>query len=451
MNHEIQWHNVRINVGLTRTIHLYLLLAVSLIGAAIRLPQLGHHSLWLDEVQIYWFAQGKLSTILEQNATYNSAPPLFVLLISFIDNFGSSEIYLRIIPVLFGILGIPAIWFLANQFVGKNIALFISLLVAISPTMVTYSQEVREYSLTFFLATCMLFCFVTFLKQPRRIHQTALATIIGFAILTQYGLAILILALNLIFGIYLIRGKLNSSQVQTWAMVQFLGLFISLFVYFTSLEKQLSHGSFASNTYLATAYWDGSLESLRHLIIWQSLRSIEFVYPVLPLFSLLVIWGIVISIRRHQWLVIQSFVAPFIVTICFAILGVFPHSGTRQTLFLSPMIFVMMGIGLESIVNISGGRLLKLTKKFTLTVIIITLTLIGLINTIQTTYNSGAENMRPIVPIFENLWEKRDSIYLGCAAEPAYRYYFPETGLPTFVSLEENYPNENLYQAVEPF
>src|SRR5688572_3731497 len=68
-------------VGTVHCRRIEILTIIVVLGAVLRLTSLGHRSLWLDEAALFWLAQGTASDVIRANATGNSAPPLFALLI----------------------------------------------------------------------------------------------------------------------------------------------------------------------------------------------------------------------------------------------------------------------------------------------------------------------------------------------------------------------------------
>jgi len=125
---------------------------ITLGGALLRVFDLGDKSLWLDEAVMFRIADGNLGHVLAENVLRNSAPPLFAVLLAGVARLGSSEAALRSLACLAGITTIPAIYLLCRRWVAAPWALFGAFLVALSPTQIAYSQQVREYSLTVLLA-----------------------------------------------------------------------------------------------------------------------------------------------------------------------------------------------------------------------------------------------------------------------------------------------------------
>jgi len=64
-----------------------------------------------------------------------------------LDEFG-----LRLLPALFGVLAVPAVYLIGRRLVGSRAALCAGLLVTVSPLQVMYSQLARYWSLVFLLS-----------------------------------------------------------------------------------------------------------------------------------------------------------------------------------------------------------------------------------------------------------------------------------------------------------
>lgn len=62
------------------------------------------------------------------------------------------ELGLRILPAFFGVLAVPALYFITRRLVGTRAALFTALLVAVNPMHVHQSQYARYWSLVFLLS-----------------------------------------------------------------------------------------------------------------------------------------------------------------------------------------------------------------------------------------------------------------------------------------------------------
>ena len=123
-----------------------IVLAATLVAAALRLFRLGHQSLWIDEV-FTWMAAGAgghfgMRDLLENvhGALYAYALHLWMGLA------GQSEWALRFPSALAGVLTVPAMAWLARRWVGRDAVAPAAWLAAGSPFLIWYAQETRGYA-----------------------------------------------------------------------------------------------------------------------------------------------------------------------------------------------------------------------------------------------------------------------------------------------------------------
>lgn len=132
------------------------ILILSLVLRLVRLNQ----SFWLDEgaqvlmssksLAFQWF--GRINDF---------QPPLFYLLTHFWLKIGHSEVFLRILPVLFGILTIYFTFLIGKRLKDERLGLFTALILSTSAYHVYYSQEMRMYSLFGLLITASFYSLIT--------------------------------------------------------------------------------------------------------------------------------------------------------------------------------------------------------------------------------------------------------------------------------------------------
>jgi hypothetical protein len=120
-------------------------LALSLLGAALRLHHLGHQEIWLDEtLQLRMATAQRLGEALR----LEYSPPLgYLLWRGWVGLFGESELALRSLAALFGILFVPAAIAAGRAILSPAAGLWAGAVAATSPLHVYYSQEARVYSL----------------------------------------------------------------------------------------------------------------------------------------------------------------------------------------------------------------------------------------------------------------------------------------------------------------
>ena len=163
----------------------YLLVFILVLGIGLRLVNL-NQSLWLDE------ASQALMSIKSVGEIWfgrpgDFHPPLFYLLSHYWMQINNSEVWLRLLSVLFGSTSVWLIYFLARNLAGEKFALFSALFLSINPYHVYYSQEFRGYSLLVMLGLLSMI----FLQKRKYLWMAITNTLILY---THYSGIFLIIA-----------------------------------------------------------------------------------------------------------------------------------------------------------------------------------------------------------------------------------------------------------------
>jgi 4-amino-4-deoxy-L-arabinose transferase-like glycosyltransferase len=159
-----------IKEAISRSRYLQLLFFLTLIGAILRFYNLGYNSLWLDEATTYNIALKSIPNIWQVTIAGEFNPPLFYWIEHIMLIFGNSEVVLRFIPALLGVLTIPLFYLIGKEFIDRNVGIIAAAICTFSPFLLYYSQESRAYSLAlFFVASAMVF-FLKAMKTNKVIH-----------------------------------------------------------------------------------------------------------------------------------------------------------------------------------------------------------------------------------------------------------------------------------------
>jgi mannosyltransferase len=231
-------------------------------GFALRLYQLGAQSLWYDETVSAYLASKSIPELIAHTAGDIHPPGYYLLLHLWTRLAGSSEFALAFFSLFFGVLLIPLTYSLARRLMGRTVALWSALLVAVSPYNLWYSQEVRMYTLGAALGLVALWCTLEMTNQqvsksanqqtpapPSRIPSRSLPDpvpdprygagsgqvrvskgtkqryIVGYVLAATMGLYVLyyfgflLVALNLFIVGYLLW-KRQSRTLPTWLVTQ---------------------------------------------------------------------------------------------------------------------------------------------------------------------------------------------------------------------------------------
>ena len=135
-----------------------IILLIIFIGFYLRFYQINFENYWLDEQASFYSSSPNISFLetLKRNEFIDESNYLLFTLIlkSFFNIFGYDPFVGRYIPLIFGVLSIPAIGYLSYLLSNKKNYILAIFLTAINIYLIQYSQELRPYSLVFFL--CIL-------------------------------------------------------------------------------------------------------------------------------------------------------------------------------------------------------------------------------------------------------------------------------------------------------
>ena len=122
------------------------LLAVAVLAAGLRFFRIDAQSLWYDE-GISAFQLTRTFPEILRAAALDTHPPLYYwTLKAWADLFGASELGLRSLSAVWGVLTVVLTWLLGRRLLGAVPAATAGLLLAVAPLGVYYSQEVRMYT-----------------------------------------------------------------------------------------------------------------------------------------------------------------------------------------------------------------------------------------------------------------------------------------------------------------
>ena len=157
---------------------------MGLVAIAVRVPTLAEQSFWLDEAYTERLLRMSFGGMLHGVRLTESTPPVYyVLAWAWVRVFGSSELALRSLSALAGVLTVGVVYALCLRLAGRRAAVIAGILVALSPLLIWYSQEARSYSLAALLATSSLLCVVAYRDSSKR------AWLVGWTVTAALGLA----------------------------------------------------------------------------------------------------------------------------------------------------------------------------------------------------------------------------------------------------------------------
>ncbi len=255
----------------------YLLIVVVIIGAGLRLWNLGNAEFfhdegfyafrsigYLDYVQndaqttpIQWFKDQPLP--FWTHLSFHDHPPLFFIIQHiFFVLFGDSRLVARLPSALAGLFAIVLVYFIGQRvFKNKSAALFAALLLSASQIHIWISRSSLQESVLIFFVLLNLLAFFRFLENPKRWLTFGLT--LGLCFLVKYTSFFLV---PVYLGYLLFRNRALFLKKELYlAMIVTVVLFSPVIVYNFYLLKTVYHFDlqFAYLFHQATPEWQVSV------------------------------------------------------------------------------------------------------------------------------------------------------------------------------------------------
>src|SRR5438477_761444 len=164
------------------------------LGSGLRFWHLGARSLWVDEgataviARLDWWNFLRLLWRREANMSF------YYLLMRGWIHLGHGEAWLRALAATFGVLAVPAIYFLGRTLWGRSAGLVAALLLALNAYHIRYSQEARSYSLAVLLVILSVYFLVQLIQQPSRQGHRKYCAASTLAVYSHFYAALVLLA-----------------------------------------------------------------------------------------------------------------------------------------------------------------------------------------------------------------------------------------------------------------
>jgi len=231
-----------------RRIYFVLLALTVALGAYLRLVDLGGPSLWHDEI-IHLNAAANVAsqpwhrslTGIREVSGYTENGPIYYWLLVLGQRLAPGETGARLFPAIFGILTLPLMAWSGRLLGGGVVSVTATFLLAVSPLHVYFSREGRPYSLIILLALvllqvllekgsklgiamayggCLVAAYVGVHSVPILLAFLTLSGVgllwslrDGFSLFNspyRHGVVAAVLALALVYGLYLTRSESNK-------------------------------------------------------------------------------------------------------------------------------------------------------------------------------------------------------------------------------------------------
>jgi mannosyltransferase len=198
----------------------WLLVGITGLAAVLRFATLGAQSYWFDEAQAAHELHLSLGSMLSSFNAVETAPPLyFVLGWVWVHLFGNGAVALRSLSALAGTALIPITYLCGRELVSRRAGLLAAAFAAVSPFMVWYSQEAREYMLVAAFCGASVLWFARAWRDPSTRNLAWWAAFSGLALLTHYFAGFLV-APEAVWLLYVARNRAAAIAVGVLVVIE---------------------------------------------------------------------------------------------------------------------------------------------------------------------------------------------------------------------------------------
>ena len=192
-----------------------LLIAILVVGIALRLFRLNHQSLWLDEIGEGSVASTPFPRFFSEVRYGAGAAPLDYLAVKFmLALFGHGTTATRLWAFLCGSLVIFLTYRVGLEFFkSAAVGLIAAFMVSVSAFLIFYAQEARFYSLAALLGLLNLWAFNRAFTRDRRIDWIIFGLVVALGLYGHYFLAALVAT----EGVFLVAYWLWLAARAHWA------------------------------------------------------------------------------------------------------------------------------------------------------------------------------------------------------------------------------------------
>jgi 4-amino-4-deoxy-L-arabinose transferase-like glycosyltransferase len=196
----------------------YILAALLLLGAFLRIYGINSESLWFDEAFSVHLSKMNIADLIK-NTAEDVHPPLYYIILNFWETiFGDSEISSRALSLIFNILTIYFLYRAASYLYDKKTGLVAAFILAISPFHIYYSQEARMYSLLGLLSLLSVYYFMKSAAEIKNINFHKYVIFSALMLYTHvYGFWILSFEILFVLGLYYFK-RIEKQKIKFFVL-----------------------------------------------------------------------------------------------------------------------------------------------------------------------------------------------------------------------------------------
>jgi uncharacterized membrane protein len=401
------------------------LLAILILGLALRLPNLG-----------YSFYGDETFTVLRDSKHFITPSedrfrPVFFTLIYLWRQLGfHDEIGLRLLPLLFGLAQIPLAFLIGRKIAGEPLARAFGLLIALSPMLIEFSQELRMYSLVACLALAHVWILLRLREKPSLGNWIAFTAVGWIGVYTHLHYWLFIAGLSL--SLYRERQSIPIKH-------SIAALAALVLLYLPNLPNLLRFSVFRGNDYavhLPSAllkliaavtvgfnYFALPEQAIGRAVGFSDVLRNPLLVPLVAIPVVLLFWGFIRLHRRRplpqaMWLSYELFVVPTILAFIASAVTKQYWLQPKYVIFIAPFTLLLIVVCYQALASV---WLRRITAILGLGVFII-----AYAHFLDTQHFGRRENWKDTAAYLRTHWTAESAVLVLDGHHLLLDYYWPE-------------------------
>jgi hypothetical protein len=396
------------------------------LGSGVRLRQYGaRRSLWLDEASITDNLVNRHTAGLLRPLAHHQGAPLGWLLSEklSIHLLGRNEYGLRLTSIVTGILTLFVVWWLARRTLAKWLVPLAVAAAAVSPQLIRYSSETKQYGSDAFAVTFVVALAVTIAAlRPAAVSWKTAAnwTVVGsFAVVFSHPAIVATASCSLVLLVRLWFGGHRKAFRRLVVASAAIGAVV-LVLYELVLKNLSGDGALKD-------YWKGGSPpkplAFGSFLRWLGRTLVAYTHDPLHLgpallVGILFVAGIVALARRDRTACLLL-IGPLALQLLVSALGIFPLSG-RLVLGYVPLILVV----LAGAANVLAGLRWAGIGGVAIAGLVVVPLVPNAIEATKLTVNPlRFEEIRPVLQAVQRDYEPGQLLYVHVPAVAAFQIY----------------------------
>lgn len=387
--------------------------------------------IWFDESYSAYLTRGNFGDIW-QLTSLDVHPPFYYFLLKIWSMiFGYTDVSMRFMSIFFGALTIIFLFHLLKRWFGTKSASVATLLISVSPMFIRYGQEMRMYTLVFFIVVLATYVLDLALETKKNRYYILYAILIALGMWTHYFTAIAWIA-HIIYYTITKRAKLFEKKMlltYIFAVLLFVPWMPSLFKQIVEVQKGFWIPAISMSTpidYLSQSLMYSEAE---YATGWLTLLGLGTV--ILSSVSIFRLYKTYSKTERSKfWLLLSLVAIPPVVLIVLSLPPLASMFIDRYILYSASLTWALIGLGVAYIfTNPAKSTHFNIFVKILFVICVVGCAITGIVNVenrqpegfIKETILSVQLLSDSNIPILvDNEWNYYDAVFYSTNEHPIY-------------------------------